>query len=256
VVQILTEVQNRVAQLRIDAPPLNILTAALQDELRRALVELRARTDHNAVLISSAVPGVFSAGADVREHIGRENCAAMLKSAHALIAELLRCPVPTLCCVQGSCLGGAFELALACDQILALDDARFGTPEIQLGCYPPAALVLMPAKLPALLASELIQGGQTVTAREFSRRGGARLAQGEPADAIAQAARVYASLPRGPLVEATRLLRDGAAERFLAQVGGIERDYLERLLSLYDANEGPEAFLAKRKPDWDHTQAG
>lgn len=249
-------VNERVAQLMLNAPPLNILTAALQNELRQALAELRARTDHNAVLISSAVPGVFSAGADVREHIGPDNCARMLKAAHALVAELLRCPVPTLVFVQGPCLGGAFELALACDQVVAVGEASFGTPEIQLGCYPPAALVLMPAKLPALLAAELIQAGQAVTAQEFSQRGGARLAQGQLADVIALASGTYVGLPRGPLVEATRLLRDGAAERFLAQVGGIEQDYLERLLSLHDASEGPEAFLAKRKPVWDHTQAG
>lgn len=249
-------VSGRVAQLMLNAPPLNIMTAALQDELGEALAGLRARTDHNAVLISSAVPGVFSAGADVREHLGREQCARMLKAAHGLIAELLRCPVPTLAFVQGPCLGGAFEMALACDQVVAVGDATFGTPEIQLGCYPPAALVLMPRKLPSLLASELIQGGQSITAQEFSRRGGARLAEGELADAITQAARHYASLPRGPLLEATRLLRDGAAERFMAQVGGIENDYLERLLTLHDANEGPQAFLAKRKPTWDHTQAG
>lgn len=249
-------VTDRVAQLKLNAPPLNILTAALQDEMRQALAALRARTDHNAVLISSAVPAVFSAGADVREHLGREQCARMLKSAHGLIAELLRCPVPTLAFVQGPCLGGAFEMALACDQVVAVGDATFGTPEIQLGCYPPAALALMPAKLPALLASELIQGGRSVSAQEFSRRGGARLAEGGLINAIEQAARHYASLPRGPLVEATRLLRDGAAERFMAQVGGIENDYLERLLSLHDANEGPQAFLAKRKPAWDHTQAG
>jgi hypothetical protein len=54
------------------------------------------------------------------------------------------------------------------------------------------------------------------------------------------------------LLEATRLLRPGAAERFEAAIRPITASYLERLLPLHDAKEGPEAFLAKRKPSWDH----
>jgi cyclohexa-1,5-dienecarbonyl-CoA hydratase len=234
-------IKNRVARVTLNAPPRNILTAALQDEMRGVLQSLRGQDGHNVVIIDSAIAGVFSAGADVKEHVGRDNCERMLKAAHALIAELLRSPVPTICVVDGVCLGGGFELALACDQIRCTPDSTFGTPEVTLGCFPPAALALS-GKLPTLLAAELIQGGRTITGAEFVNRGGACLHA--PAD--------YSSLPRGPLVIATRLLRAGAAERFLAAVGGIEQVYLEQLLQLHDANEGPEAFLAKRKPDWDH----
>jgi cyclohexa-1,5-dienecarbonyl-CoA hydratase len=239
------QVANRIARTTLNAPPLNILTSALHGELEQALKLLRGRDDHNAVVISSAVPGVFSAGADVREHIGRENCERMLKAAHAMLAELLRAPVPTIALVEGKCLGGGFELALACDQILCGKDASFGTPEITLGCYPPAALALA-WKLPPLLAAELFQSGRAISSAELSNRGGAYLGG---VDDIEQ---TYANLPRGPLVQATRLLRAGAAERFLAAVGGIEQAYLEQLLQLHDAKEGPEAFLAKRKPVWDH----
>jgi cyclohexa-1,5-dienecarbonyl-CoA hydratase len=243
------DVANRIARVTLNAPPLNILTSGLHTELLEALKALRARDDHNAVIIDSAVPGVFSAGADVREHIGRENCHRMLQSAHAMLAELLRAPVPTICVVDGRCLGGGFELALACDQILCSQSSEFGTPEIRLGCYPPAAMVLMPQKLPSMLAAELVQSGRTISAGEFIMRAGARPGvQNTLPD-------IYAELPRGPLVQATRLLRAGAAERFLAAVGGIEQAYLEQLLQLHDAKEGPEAFLAKRRPAWDHEDA-
>lgn len=240
------EVANRIARVILNAPPLNILTGALHDELLQAFKSLRARNDHNVVVVESAVAGVFSAGADVREHIGRENCERMLKAAHAMITELLRAPVPTICIVDGRCLGGGFELALACDQILCSQSSEFGTPEIRLGCYPPAALALMPWKLPAMLAAEMVQSGRTVTAGEFIMRAGAR------PGVLDTLPDIYAELPRGPLVQTTRLLRAGAAERFLAAVGGIEQVYLEQLLELHDAKEGPEAFLAKRKPLWDH----
>jgi len=242
--QVETTVQNRVARVRLNAPPLNVLTAALQDEIREAFEALRNQDDHNVVSLESALEGTFSAGADVAEHIGEDNCRRMLTSAHGLIAEVLRCPVPTVCTVNGPCLGGAFELALAFDQVVAGPDARFGVPEITLGCLPPAAMVLMPHKLPPMLASELVQSGRVLSLHELNERGaGFGREPNLPR---------YADLPRGPLVEATRLLRAGAAERFLSAVGPIETAYMERLLTLHDAKEGPEAFLAKRKPDWDH----
>lgn len=242
--QVETTVQNRVARVRLNAPPLNILTAALQDEIRKAFEGLRKKDDHNIVALESAIEGKFSGGADVGEHQGADNCRRMLTAAHALIAEVLRCPVPTICVVNGPCLGGAFELALACDQIVAGKDAMFGVPEIKLGCYPPAALVLMPQKLPPMLAAELIQAGKVLSGTVLIARGAGFSAESNLAH--------YADLPRGPLIEATRLLRAGAAERFLSEIKPIETAYLERLLTLHDANEGPEAFLAKRKPDWDH----
>ncbi|MBZ0135827.1 MAG: enoyl-CoA hydratase/isomerase family protein [Planctomycetes bacterium] len=244
--QVETSVSNRVARVILNAPPLNILTSSLQDDIRAAYEELRGRKDHNVVVLESAVAGRFSAGADVGEHIGLDNCRAMLRSAHGLIAEILRCPVPTLCVVGGECLGGAFELALACDQVVATEGAAFGVPEILLGCYPPAALVLMPWKLPSMLAADLIQSGRVYTGELLIARGA-----GFGTNAYVDR---YSVLPRGPLVEATRLLRAGAAERFLSAVGAVETAYLERLLTLHDAKEGPEAFLAKRKPDWDHSE--
>ena len=250
-------VAGRVARISITAPPLNILTAEVQDELRSVIETLRGRSDHNAVFVESGIENVFSAGADVAEHLGREKTTTMLRSAHALIAEILRSPVPTVCIVDGSCLGGAFEFALACDQIVASPASKFGTPEILLGCYPPAAMVLMPQKLPALFAAELIQTGGIFTATELQERGGGLSVTGQTQslhEVAVDLADSFGTLPRGPLMEATRLLRAGASERFLAQVGGIEQAYLERLLSLNDAKEGPEAFLAKRKPQWDHLE--
>jgi cyclohexa-1,5-dienecarbonyl-CoA hydratase len=215
--------------------------------------QLADRNDVNVLAISSALPNVFSAGADVREHLGRNNVAAMLRAAHGLIAELLRFPVPTLCAARGNCLGGAFELMLACDQWLAGAEAGFGLPEITLGCYPPAALVLAPHKLPAALAAEMIQTGRVLPAPEFCARAGcAAVAAPDFENALAQSAQRHAALPRGVLVEATRLLRCGAAERFAAAASGLEAAYLERLLALNDATLGPKAFLAKSRPDWDH----
>lgn len=247
------QVADRVVSLRLNAPPLNILTTALQNELTVEVKQLAGRNDVNLLVIESALPNIFSAGADLREHLGRENVASMLHAAHGLIAELLRFPVPTLCAVRGNCLGGAFELMLACDQWLVSEGGGLGLPEITVGCYPPAALVLAPQKLPAPLAAEMIQTGRILPAAEFCVRAGCVMVQGTAFDAaLAEARARHPALPRGVLAEATRLLRAGAAARFAAAVGGIEASYLERLLALNDATTGPKAFLAKSKPHWDH----
>lgn len=243
-----TRVDGRIARISLDAPKLNILTSAMQDELRLALEGLRRTRDHNVVVLDSAVPGVFSAGADVAEHMGREAVKRMLQSAHGLIAEVLACPVPVVCLVDGPCLGGAFELALGCDQIVASTRSSFGTPEIALGCYPPAAVVLMPWKLPALLAHELVQSGRIVDASELEHRGGLRIGD-------QQAVLPYADLPRGPLEHATALLRGGRAGWFKAAIAPVEAAYLDKLLQMPDALEGPAAFIEKRKPRWDHSSS-
>lgn len=248
-----THFSDRVASLRLGAPPLNILTTALQTELAATVKQLAGRNDVNLLVLESEVPYIFSAGADLREHLGRDNVASMLRAAHGLIAELLRFPVPTLCAVRGNCLGGAFELMLACDQWLIGEGGGLGLPEITVGCYPPAALVLAPQKLPAALAAEMIQTGRILPAAEFCPRAGCTLAPAAHFDtSLAEARTRHSALPRGVLAEATRLLRAGAAARFAAAVGGIEASYLERLLALNDATTGPKAFLAKSKPHWDH----
>ncbi len=242
---------NRTAILRLNAPPRNVLTSDLQTALADAMEDMALSQRHNAVIISTALPD-FSVGADVREHLGRESCERMLRAAHRLIAAVLRHPVPVVACVRGHCLGGAFELALACDQLIATPDSRLGLPEISLGCYPPAATVLMPSRLPAWLARDLLMTGRAFTARELAARGAGFELTEDLDTAIAELAARYTALPRGPLTETVRLTRSGEAERFESAVGGLERNYLDRLMRMRDAREGPEAFLAKRSPVWDH----
>lgn len=248
------EIRDRVATIHMDSPPLNVLTTALQNQLREEFASLRQRDDHNVVMLQSALPGKFSSGADVNEHIRRDNVECMLQAAHGLIAEVLRCPVPTIACLNGDCFGGAFELALSCDQIVGISTARLGTPEIKLGCYPPAALVLMPMKLPPMLAYELVSRGSALTTRELGARGaGIQVVGADDFETtVIETAQSYANLPRGVLVEATRLMRAGASARFQSAIGPIEAAYLERLLKLPDATEGPRAFLEKRSPTWTH----
>lgn len=250
--QLTIRTEGPVAQVILHAPPLNILTSALQQKLAAQIAALARREEFNLLLIRSGITGCFSAGADVVEHAGEENVRALLRAAHGLIGALLDFPVPTVCAVNGPCLGGAFELALACDMLVVAQDAKLGLPEITLGCYPPAALVLAPQKLPPALAAEMITGGMVYPASALAGRGaGFVMVPTAALDAEIEAvAARYAALPRGPLCESVRLLRCGAAARFAAAVGPIEQAYLERLLPMADAQEGVRAFMEKRPPRW------
>ncbi|PYR57647.1 MAG: cyclohexa-1,5-dienecarbonyl-CoA hydratase, partial [Acidobacteria bacterium] len=101
----------------------------------------------------------FSFGASVPEHAPDE-IARVLPEMHALIERLLDAPAVTAAIVRGRCLGGGFELALACDFIFAAADAVMGLPEIALGVFPPAASALLPVRIGAARATRAIVTGE------------------------------------------------------------------------------------------------
>ncbi|MFN8607637.1 MAG: enoyl-CoA hydratase/isomerase family protein [Vulcanimicrobiota bacterium] len=114
----------------------NALNSDLISQLERALGEAQSA----ACLVLSGAEGVFSAGADLRERAG---LSAPQRTAHtrriaALCDQLEAFPVPVAACIQGACLAGGLELALACDVRFASEDAIFGFPEVSLGIFPGA----------------------------------------------------------------------------------------------------------------------
>jgi cyclohexa-1,5-dienecarbonyl-CoA hydratase len=127
------------------------------------------------LLIFTGTGKHFSFGASVEEHTA-DKVGAMLPKFHKLIGALLECPVPALAKVRGVCLGGAFELALACPLLFCEEGAALGVPEIQLGVFPPAASILLPHKIGFALAAQMtsparIRGNGTQTPG-IGQRGG------------------------------------------------------------------------------------
>ena len=90
--------------------------------------ELEGRGDLAAIVLSAEGPN-FSFGASAKEHLPGQ-IGETLSAFHALLRRLVELPAPTLAAVRGQCLGGGFELALACDLILAEETARLGSPEM------------------------------------------------------------------------------------------------------------------------------
>jgi enoyl-CoA hydratase/carnithine racemase len=162
------EVEDRVATVRLDRPPMNALSRALQSELRDAALEVGSREDVRAVVLYGGEK-VFAAGADIKE-MSSMTAADMAGHATRLqdaFGELARIPKPVVAAITGYALGGGLELAMTADFRVAGDNARVGQPEILLGIIPGAGgtqrltRLVGPAK-----AKDLIFSGRHVRAAE------------------------------------------------------------------------------------------
>jgi cyclohexa-1,5-dienecarbonyl-CoA hydratase len=194
----------------------------------------------------------FSFGASIPEH-SPDRIATVLPEMHALLEDLLDLPATTAAIVRGRCLGGGFELALACDLIFAADDATFGLPEINLGVFPPAASVLLPLRVGPARAVQAILTGRSQPASECRASG--LFAGLAPADSLDAAVGAWFDENLRPksaaaLRHAVIAARGAMRAQVRALLPDAERLYLEELMRTHDAVEGIEAFLQKRAPRW------
>lgn len=124
--------------IKLDAPPVNALTPGMVDAIQTALTVVGP--EYRAVVVSSSLPRAFMAGADLDLLIdgALAEQTSYVRSLQSVIAKLKAIPQPIVCAVGGHCLGGGLEFALACDIVVAADDAVLGLPEVKLGILPAA----------------------------------------------------------------------------------------------------------------------
>ncbi len=245
-------VEDGIGTLTLDHPPLNILTQSMLAELRVALKKL-AMDGRTRVLLIAAGGRQFSAGADVGEHLPpqyRELIPGFIET----VKRIVEFPAPVIAAVRGKCLGGAFELVLAADFIIAGEGATFGLPEIMLGVAPPAACALLPELCARGLAAELVLTGEAIGA-EAARAAGLvrRVVPDDRVEAEAlDLARRMTRHSGAALRLAKRALRLGIGARRAEALAGARDLYVEELMQTHDAVEGLQAFLQKRQPVWTH----
>jgi cyclohexa-1,5-dienecarbonyl-CoA hydratase len=244
----------RVLELTLARPKGNVVDRAMLRALSEALTACHTDPRLKLVMIRGA-GGNFSFGASVEEHRPAQ-AAEMLRSLHGLARQLGAFPVPIAALVEGRCLGGAFELVLCCHVVLASRDARFACPEIKLGVFPPVFAVLGSRRLPGALAERLLLTGEELDAEAALRAGLVAAVLPGDADAKSEALAWYrerlAPLSAHALRVATRAAREGSGllEALGEPLDRAERLYLEQVLPSHDGNEGIEAFLARRTPEW------
>lgn len=180
-----------VATITLDrAPARNALATAHWRALAEAVARVPA--DATLVVIASAVAGVFSAGADLRDLARLADDvparAAFRQAMHDAVAAVAALPMPTLAAVTGGCFGAGVALALACDLIVAVPEARFAIPPARLGIgYPASDVARLVARVGHGQAARLLFTAQPVDAAEAARIGLADVV-GDAAEVIAQIA--------------------------------------------------------------------
>jgi 3-hydroxyacyl-CoA dehydrogenase/enoyl-CoA hydratase/3-hydroxybutyryl-CoA epimerase len=161
--------EDGIAWLVLDKPggSANTLSEDVLSELDGVLASLEQDLPKGLVL-RSAKPGGFIAGADIGEFRGMTDPAAIearLTQANAVVDRLDRLPAPTVAVIHGYCLGGGLEIALACDYRIAVEDARLGLPEVMLGLHPGlGGTVRLPRLINPLEAMTMMLTGRNVRA--------------------------------------------------------------------------------------------
>ncbi|MGI8588083.1 MAG: enoyl-CoA hydratase/isomerase family protein [Chloroflexia bacterium] len=241
-------VEDRVAVVTIDHPPVNVLDTETFAELGEVIEEIAGNKDVRAVVITGAGQA-FVAGADIKQ-LGSlqssEQARGLLGEAHAFFDKVDNLPVPVIAAVNGYCLGGGNELALACDFRLASDRARFGQPEINLGIIPGfGGTVRLTRLIGPARALELMLLGSDISAQEALRFGLVNNVVREARNM----ARVLASKPAGAVQAILEMVQEGYGKP-QADALEMERGKFSALVGTPDMREGLSAFLEKRKPSF------
>lgn len=232
----------------------NVLTGALVAALDATLKE-HASDPHLKLVLFEGAGRHFSFGASVEEH-QKEQVKGMLQGFHGLIRRIVEYPVATAALVRGKCLGGAFEMALACNFVFASHDAVFACPEISLGVFPPVLAALGPLKLGVTWTDRLVLTGGELDASTAHAIG--LVIEKVPAEAealehvmewFATNLGRHSAFALGQALAAARI-GSGITERVTKTLDAIERKYLDGVVQSFDGNEGIAAFMQKRAPKW------
>lgn len=247
-------VEGAVARLRMNAPPANVIDTAMMTRWQEAIRRLHAEQETIAfAVLESALPGKFSAGVSIPEH-APDRAPEMIRTFHETLWQWAHVPQVTVAVVDGYALGGAAEVLLLTDFVIASDRSQFGFPEIRLAFFPPVALAFLPAWVGYHRAVSMILRGETVGAETWHRWGLVEWVV--PAEGLAQAVAdligELGRLSRAALRLTRRLLKRHWVESAWPHLEAIERAFVDDLLRLADVAEGVRAFQEKRPPRWTH----
>jgi len=246
------QVEENVGIVFLNRPTaLNALSTALMGELLDALLKFQSDEKIGCIIITGG-DRIFSAGADIKEMANWTTSEAVKSNPLSRFDELRKITKPLIAAVSGYALGGGLELALACDMIIAADDARLGQPEINIGVFPGAGgTQRLTRAVGKYKAMEMILTGNPITAKEALALG--LVTRIVPGELYLEEAKQLAHeiVMKSPL--ALSLVKQcvlGADETSLSEGVEFERRNFYLMMSSEDKQEGMKAFLEKRQPSY------
>ena len=233
----------------LDRPPANSIAPEVVDALRRLWDAIRDPGTVRALVIASANPMLFCAGADIKAFTTMDAAAGkdLLNDIHGLLREMETAPIVTIAAVNAIALGGGCELAMACDLRIAGESAMFGQPEINLGIIPGFGGT---QRLPRLVgegrARELNLTGEPISADEAYALGLANRVV--PDEELFDTALAWARKLSEQAPHAVEAIKRVSAAGDLETGIESEKQAFVQVLASEDAREGISAFLQKRRP--------
>jgi len=245
-------IDDRIALVTVDRPPVNALNRQLEDELEEVFEELSGMREVGAVIVTGGGEKAFIAGADIKmlSEKGPDEAVEMSASTQRVLLKIERFDRVVIAAINGLALGGGCEVAMACDMRVMDESTIIGLPEVSLGVLPGAGGTQRLARLVGVgKAKELILTGDPIGAEEAKRIGLVeRIAP--KGEAVTEAKKLaHRVMARGPVavINAKRAINEGLD---LPIEDGLKREsqLFGALFKTRDMHEGVAAFLEKRKP--------
>lgn len=251
-----TKKTGHVLEVMIDRPKANAIDLATSRIMGEIFREFRDTPQLRVAILGAAGDKFFSAGWDLKAAADGDAVDGDYGvGGFGGLQELPQMNKPVICAVNGICCGGGLEMALACDIILASDQATFALPEIRSGTVADAASIKLPKRIPYHIAMEMLLTGRWIDADEAARWG--LINQIHPMDQLMDKAREMAELLASgpPLVYAAikEVVRNAEDMKFQDALNKITKSQfatVEKLYTSEDQLEGAKAFAEKRDPVW------
>lgn len=251
---LLAEAGGGVARLTLNRPAArNALSVGLMAALDAALAQAEADPAVRVVVVGASGPA-FCAGHDLREmraNPGEPAMRALFEQCSALMLRMVRLRKPVIAAVQGVATAAGCQLVASCDLAVAADTARFATPGVNIGLFCSTPMVALTRAVPRKAAMEMLLTGDmvdAVRARELGLVNRVVPAAGLDAAVMALAGQIAAKSPLTVAIGKEAFHRQ--AELGLEQAYAYAAEVMTRNMMAADAEEGIDAFLARRAPVW------
>ncbi len=249
---VITKEDNKIIKIIIDNPPVNCLDKKVMDGFIEVINNLEKRNDYPVIIITGKGK-TFVAGADINEFsdLDYHKGIKLVTKGKRIFERLKKLPYPVIAAINGNALGGGCELAMAADIRIAVEGAEFGQPEVKLGIIPGyGGTQRLPRLVGEAMAKKLIFTGEIINSREALKFGLIQEVVSEDNLMKRSEELAFCILKRAPLAVSKAKKAINLGLKGFEKSFEKESELFAELCETKDKEEGVEAFINKRKPDF------